>query len=137
MFVDRLTFREVDEICSKILPILLNNHPKAEELLKTKTVVMLDDYIEVVLYLHKGIASIYLKDFSIQTSWEPQNLSTAIHEYRVMMAKNKRFNSIVLGKETNLYLKELDLFIKDQYSQLYKNEIKRVAEDLQQESYKL
>ncbi|MBO5955062.1 MAG: hypothetical protein J6Q13_03770 [Clostridia bacterium] len=131
MFVNRLTFKEIDNVLEKIFPIVFIDKAVIGKIMNTKTVAILSDKVEITFKIHEEPYSCELTDFDINFSFNVPRHKEANFEYRVIMSR--RFvGKDKKGNKTNIYLSKLDEHAKAKWEQEFKTLVEKVDVDLTQ-----
>ena len=99
-----------------IFPIVFKDKEVIEKIMKTKTIAMISDMIDVSFKINEKLYSCELSDFEIKFSFNVPNRVEANWEYRAILAKHFMEKDKNEGK-INQYLTRLEEYEKVKYEQ--------------------
>ena len=132
MFVNRLTFKEIDNVLEKIFPIVFKDKDVIEKIMETKTVAIIRDKVEISFKIFGELYSCELADFNIDFSFNVPRKDDANLEYRIFMAKH------FIGKDKNegklnQYLTRLDMYEKSKWEESLATLVERVGVEIEKD----
>ena len=102
MFIDRLTFDEIDKVLEKVLNVVFNDERFIDYVMKTKTTAIIRDIVEVSFKWGEELYTITFDDFNVDFSFDVKTKDQANRIFRATMAKifikNRRSLSAYLTK---------------------------------------
>ena len=111
MFISKLTFDEIKKVVKQLLDELITVEKHKENILRTMTIVVVDDYVQVVFKYKNEDHKIELFDFDVETTLLKFRDTFFIAEYRKIMAK-KFFSKNSKGQTVNKYMEAMSEYMK-------------------------
>lgn len=87
MFIDRLTFNQIDNVLENILPIVFKDKEVVKNVMKIKTVAMIRDKVEICFKIGDELHECCLTDFDVDFSFQTPKRNEVVMKYRILMGK--------------------------------------------------
>ena len=119
MFINRLTFSQIDDILKKILPIVFKDKEIIDNIMMSKTVAMISDRVEISFKINGEQFECCLTDFDVDFTFQTPKKNEVVFQYRILMGKY--FSKVDKNQgKVNQYLTKLDEFEKLKWEENFK-----------------
>ena len=102
MFIDKLTFAEIDKVLEKVLKVVFNDEKVIDYIMKTKTTAIIRNIVEISFKWGEELYTITFDDYNVDFSFKVKTKDEANRIFRATMAKifikNRRSLSSYLSK---------------------------------------
>lgn len=125
MFIDRLTFDEIDKVLEKVLNVVFNDEKVIDYIMTTKTTAIIGKIVEISFKWGEELYAITLDDFNVDFPFYVKAQELAKLQYRIAMGKifsEKR-------RSVKNYLTKLDEYEKDKWHK----ELSKIADGVAEE----